>query len=136
MVDNTAFVTDVRRWIDGVREDLPKVLKQATLKTMEQSNITKMEGGLLPVDTGALRDSVFLSDGSLSATGRDSLAGSAASAKDGVELQGGYTVHYAPYVEYGVPSQNRPPAGFLDRAVKGWTPRVAQVAKEIRDDRV
>ena len=116
------------------------VLRTATQEIVRTMQTPKAKGGLMPVDTGFLKNSIVTSvnGGALHGTpGADADGGSAdswelvvAGFNAGDVLTVGYTAHYARYQEYGTSAF----AGnfFMLNAVNRWPAAVRRAVAEAK----
>jgi hypothetical protein len=60
MTDNRKFIADVNRWGNLTADKMLRVAKQSTDDVVRIAQRTVADGGLMPVDTGTLRNSLVV----------------------------------------------------------------------------
>ena len=109
--------------IDEFFDDVDAIHKGAFIRLLEQANRSKRAGGLMPVDTGALQDSLGVNGH----VGKDNwINGVHATPKLG-PMRATWDAFYGIFVEEGTVKQRAQP--FLRTALATWD---AKVSDEIR----
>ncbi len=114
----TGLVKLVLDFNEDVQVLVDKVHKQTFADVLAEANTEKNEGGLMPIDTGDLQDSITVgSDGGL-ATGKRHYQSAILSASPNSQLFGSWQIEYAGYVEFGTSRQAAQP--FLRTAIMNF----------------
>lgn len=131
--------------VEQFGEDFPEAVealyKESTQEVVGKMQLSKKNGGNMPVKTGFLRASLLASVSALPAIGSITGSGKREYNPSQVEatiaaatientLYFGYTAKYAAHVEYG--AEGRAPAGFVRLAAQSWLPLVATNWTRIR----
>lgn len=137
------FADIVEEFGEEFPEAVEALFKESTSEIVGKMQLSKANGGNMPVKTGFLRASLLASTSMLPAVG--SITGSgkreynpsqveatiAASTLDDT-LYFGYTANYALHREFG--SNGRPPDGFVRLAAQNWLSTVASNWAKIKQE--
>ena len=115
---NAQFIDTINDFIESAPDNVDRVYKNSMEAVMRQANTTESQGGLLPVDTGDLRDSICVSSTTGAGFGPLDFPLTIQSAEPHAELVGGWTVPYASIVEFGTGAV--PPRPFARTAASSW----------------
>lgn len=102
------FSAQVSAWVRETEDRLLAVFQASAQELFSLAQATRYEGGLLPIDTGFLRNSFVAGlNGSTSLSGPDSYVLAVMSAEIGDSVIGGWSAKYARRMEYGFVGQDR-----------------------------
>lgn len=137
------FAAQVADWVAQSKAAQEAIFHEASQRVIEDMQMTRAEGGNMPVDTGFLRASLQVSNGSMPQIRADAKpagagaysydAGAAALVIDNTPLGGkifaGFVAAYAGFVNYG--TGKTPARLFVELAAQKWVAIVKQVEQEL-----
>lgn len=132
MADNRKFIADVERFGTLTVEKMLRVAKQSTDDVVREAQTPVAKGGNMPVDTGALRNSLVTEiNGVGSGAGADSFVLGIA------QLQLGDVISVAWTADYAIPRHYMVGVGqggglWRDKAAAKWSGIVDKNARAIR----
>ena len=105
MTNNRKFIADVNRWADLSADKMLRVAKQSTDDVVRIAQTPVAKGGMMPVDTSTLRNSLVVElNGAQVGAGADSYTLGIA----GLQLGDAVTVAWT--AEYAIPRHYKPPS--------------------------
>ena len=117
-------------FIDDVADETHDVLTGAFADVVDEASTPKTRGGLMPVDTGELRDSVTIRSNGGVTKGANNARGAIKSAPVGSTIEAHWDKDYAVYVEMG--TSKAQPQPFLRTATAKFPRRVRDNARRAR----
>ena len=125
-VRRVKFFRKVHRWLDGCEDAMDYVVREATRKLLSYIQRPIAKGGVMPVDTGFLRNSLISSvQGGITIPGADVYVIATEQLKVGSVADFTWTARYARYVEYGTSKMG--PRRFVGKGIDNW-PRFVEEA--------
>lgn len=132
MADNKRFVADVEAFRGKTKDQMLKVARQSIGDTIRIAQTPVSQGGDLPVDTGALRNSLVTElRGSQVGSGRDSYTLGIAQLQLGDAFQVAWTAEYAIPRHYMV-GVGQGGGLWRDKAAQRWSGIVADNARKVQ----
>lgn len=121
-------MADLDKWVLATTERMNAVARGSVQRVVEVAQTPRAKGGRMPVDTGALRNSLASSlNGSTALTGGDAFVLVVGDMEAGDVAEFGWTVEYARRVNFGFIDQdslgrsyNQSGAHFLEGAASQW----------------
>ena len=135
------FAAQVSAFVAQTNERITAVFRESVQRVVEEMQTPVAAGGNMPVDTGFLRSSLMVTNGSPTPMDKPNPGGTFAYADGGVamtildakigdELFACYTANYAAALEYG--ARGRTGRGFVRLAAQQWPAIVNKASADLQ----
>lgn len=128
----TSFSSQIDNWVRKSQTRMDAVFKQAAQDLSEEVQKPRAKGGLMPVDTGYLRNSFAASVNTVPTGNGDErftmqpIIAALLQARLGDRVVFGWSANYAPYIEARY--------GFLRLNAQRWPDIVREAVKQVKRD--